>query len=177
MIHTFGGYTPTVDPTAYVAPGVQLIGNVSVAAEATIWFNTVVRGDNAPIVIGERVNVQDGCTVHVDADYPVALGRDVSIGHNVIVHGCTVHDGALVGMGSIVLNGAVIGEQALIGAGTLITEGKVIPPRTLVMGRPGRVVRELTEKDLEMLRLTTDHYVQKGKHYREESIREESILD
>lgn len=165
MIFSLGDVKPQLHPTAYMAPGAQLIGNITIGTESSVWFNSVLRGDNAPIVIGEKTNIQDGCTLHVDPGLPLHIGNKVSIGHNVILHGCTIHDGALIGMGAIVLNHAEIGEQALIAAGTLITEKKKIPPRVLVMGSPGKVVRELNEEDLQMLQFVSEHYVGQSRRY------------
>jgi carbonic anhydrase/acetyltransferase-like protein (isoleucine patch superfamily) len=168
MIHTFQGIRPIVHPSAFIAAGTHLIGDVSIGEYSTVWYNTVLRGDLAPIRIGSRVNVQDGSVGHVNIDQPLILHDDVSIGHNVIIHGCEVGRGTLIGMGAIVLNGAEIGEYALVGAGSLVTENKKIPPYTLVMGSPARVVRELTESDLARMKRTTDSYVTKGQEYRKE---------
>ncbi|MBP1156955.1 MULTISPECIES: gamma carbonic anhydrase family protein [unclassified Paenibacillus] len=170
MIFSLGEYKPQLNPTAYIAPGAHLIGNITMGAESSVWFNAVLRGDNAPIIIGERTNIQDGSTLHVDPGVPLHIGEQVSIGHNVILHGCTIHDGALIGMGSIVMNHAEIGEQALIAAGTLIPENKKIPPRVLVMGSPGKVVRELNEQDLQMLQFVSEHYVGQSRRYLEAKI-------
>jgi carbonic anhydrase/acetyltransferase-like protein (isoleucine patch superfamily) len=174
MIYSFYGHQPKLDPTVYIAPGVQLIGNITIGAESSVWFNSILRGDNAPITIGEKTNIQDGCTLHVNPNQPVIIGNEVSVGHNVILHGCTVNNGALIGMGAIILDAVEIGEQALIAAGSLIPGGKKIPPRTLVMGNPGKVVRELTEKDLEMLNHTYQHYVKQSKRYIVANIQDEN---
>lgn len=165
MIYPYRDYHPNLDPTVFVAPGVHIIGNVTVGAESSIWFQSILRGDNAPIVIGDRTNIQDGCTLHVNPNQPVIIGSRVSVGHNVILHGCTVKDDALVGMGAIILDAVEIGEQAIVAAGSLIPAGKKIPPRTLVMGNPGKVVRELTDKDLELLQFTYQHYVKQSREY------------
>ena len=132
----------------WVAENAIVIGNVEIGEEASIWFSSVLRGDNDKITLGARSNVQDGCVLHVDPGFPIVIGEDVGIGHKVMLHGCTIGRGCLIGMGSIIMNGAVIGEQCLIGANTLIPEGKVIPPRSMVLGAPGKIVRELTESDL-----------------------------
>lgn len=170
MIFSLGEYKPQLNPTAYIAPGAHLIGNITIGAESSVWFNSVLRGDNAPIIIGQQTNIQDGSTLHVDPGVPLHIGDRVSVGHNVILHGCTIHDGALIGMGSIVMNHAEIGEQALIAAGTLIPENKKIPPRVLVMGSPGKVVRELNEQDLQMLQFVSEHYVGQSRRYLEAKI-------
>jgi carbonic anhydrase/acetyltransferase-like protein (isoleucine patch superfamily) len=166
MLCRFKGMEPKVDPSVYVADGARLIGDVTIGAEASIWFNAVLRGDLAPIVIGASSNIQDGTVGHVNPGQPLLVGEGVSVGHNAIIHGCTIGNGTLIGMGAIVLNGAEIGEYALIGAGSLITENKKIPPYTLSMGSPAKVVRELRPEDLERMRRTTESYVVKGKEYR-----------
>lgn len=168
MIHPYQGKLPRIDPTVFVAEGAHIIGDVTIGRDASVWFNAVLRGDLAPIVIGSGTNVQDGTVGHVNANQPLILEDDVSVGHNAIVHGCTVGRGTLIGMGAIVLNGARIGEYALIGAGSLVTENKIIPPYTLSLGSPAKVIRELTEADLERIRITTQSYVAKGREYREE---------
>lgn len=145
------GQTPRVDHTAWIAPTATLVGSVTIEAGASIWYGAVVRADNEPIVIGARTNVQDNCTFHVDAGRPVTLGEGVSIGHGAVVHGATIGDNVLVGMGAIVMNGAVIGDESMIAAGALVTEGMDVPPRSLVAGVPGKVRRELSEAEVENL--------------------------
>ncbi|MGM7700218.1 gamma carbonic anhydrase family protein [Pseudalkalibacillus sp. Hm43] len=167
MLYPYNGKNPKVDESVFIAPGVHIIGDVSIGKNSSVWFNTVVRGDEAPIVIGERCNIQDNCTCHLYEEYPLILEDEVSVGHNVILHGCTIRKGALIGMGATILDGAEIGESAFIGANTLIPPGKKIPPRTMVMGSPGKVIRELTDKDLELIQLTIDTYEQKGKEFKE----------
>jgi carbonic anhydrase/acetyltransferase-like protein (isoleucine patch superfamily) len=142
-----GGATPRVPDDAYVAAGAVLIGSVELAPAAGVWFNAVLRADSEPITIGPGSNVQDNVSCHVDAGFPLTVGRDVSVGHNAVLHGCTVEDGALVGMGAIVLNGAVIGAGSLVAAGAVVLEGTVVPPRSLVAGVPARVRRELTDEE------------------------------
>lgn len=127
----------------YIAPGARLIGDVRLAEKSSIWFNAVLRGDNEPIIIGPGSNVQDNCVCHVDPGFPLTLGRDVTIGHSAVLHGCTIGDGSLIGMGAIVLNGARIGKGCLIGAKALITEGTEIPDYSMVLGAPGKIVRTL----------------------------------
>ncbi|MVP00024.1 gamma carbonic anhydrase family protein [Paenibacillus lutrae] len=166
MLHPYQGILPVVAPTVYIAPGAQIIGNVRVGTDSSIWFNTVLRGDLAPIIIGNRCNIQDGCIGHVNTDQPLIVEDDVSVGHGAIIHGCRLGKGTLIGMGAIVLNGADIGEYALVGAGSLVTEDTILPPYTLSLGTPARVVRELTARDLERMKRTTDNYVIKGKEYR-----------
>lgn len=169
MIHPYKGMKPDVHPTVYIAPGAQVIGEVTIGEGSSIWFNTVLRGDEGPITIGSRVNIQDGSTGHQYSGTPLVLEDDVSVGHNVILHGCTVRKGALIGMGAIVLDGAEIGEYAFVGAGSLVPPGKKIPPRTMVMGSPAKVVRELTEEDLRIVLATTESYYLKGQEYLKES--------
>jgi len=148
LIITVRGHGPKVDAEAWVAPNATLIGQVSLAARASVWYSATLRAEAEPIVIGAGTNIQDGATVHVDPEYPVRVGAGVSVGHNAVLHGCTIEDGALIGMGAIVLNGAVVGAGSLVAAGALIPQGVVIPPRSLVAGVPGRVRRELSDAEL-----------------------------
>jgi len=160
-IRTYRGTTPGIDPTAFIDESAQVIGDVVIGAESSVWMQVVIRGDVNSIRIGDRTNVQDGTIVHVqNVTYPTVIGDDVTIGHGAIVHGCTLHDRVLVGMGAIVLNGAEIGEDTIIAAGTLITERTVIPPRSMVMGSPGKVRRQLTDADVAMIREFSANYVQ-----------------
>ena len=151
----------------WIAPNAALIGQVIIEKNASVWFNATLRGDNEPITIGERSNVQDGCVLHTDPGFPLVLGPSVTIGHLVMLHGCTIGAGGLVGIGAIILNGAVIGENCLIGAGSLIPEGKVIPPNSLVMGQPGQVKRQLNNDDMQQLAQASEHYVVKAQKYME----------
>lgn len=155
-----------VDDTAFVAPGVALVGDVEVGAEASLWFGVVARGDVAAIRVGPRSNVQDNSVLHADPGHPCQIGEGVTVGHRCIVHGCTVEDGALIGMGSVVMNGAVIGAHSLVGAGALVTEGKVFPPRSLILGSPAKRVRELTDEEVAALALSAERYVVNGQTYR-----------
>ena len=136
----------------WVADNAVVLGDVTLEDDASVWFNVVIRGDNEPIVIGARSNIQDGCILHTDPGFPMVIGPDVTVGHMAMLHGCMVGAGALIGIGAIVLNGAKIGEGSLIGAGALVGEGKEIPPRSLVLGSPGKVVRELREEDVARMR-------------------------
>ncbi|MDY7077983.1 MAG: gamma carbonic anhydrase family protein [Chloroflexota bacterium] len=154
-----------VHATAYVAPGATIVGEVHIAAEASIWFGCVLRGDDAPIIVGARTNVQDLTVVHADEGEPCKLGAGVTIGHRAVLHSATVEDGALVGIGAILLNGAVVGREALVGAGALVTEGMVIPPRHLVLGVPARVVRELTDEEIERSHTFAAHYVARAQAF------------
>ena len=157
---------PIVDPTAFVAPGVQLHGSITVGAEAVIMFGTVVRAELDRVVIGARTNIQDNCVLHVDVDYPCLIGSETTIGHGAIVHGATVGDRCLIGIGSRILNGAEIGEGAWVAAGSLVPEGRAIPPWTLAMGVPAKPVRELTEDEIARQRNGMEEYVRFGVAYR-----------
>ena len=148
LIVTVAGHTPQLDPESWVAPNASLIGQVRLAARAGVWYSATLRAEAEVIEIGAGTNIQDGVTVHVDPGFPVHVGAGVSVGHNAVLHGCTIGDGVLVGMGAIVLNAAVIGEGSLVAAGALITQGMVVPPRTLVAGVPGKVRRELSAEEV-----------------------------
>lgn len=174
-IYRFDQHTPSVAPDAYVAEGATVLGRVTLGAKASVWFGASVRGDNDDIVIGAGSNVQDGAVLHVDPGFPMKIGERVSIGHQVMLHGCTIGDGALIGIQAIVLNGAVIGEQCLVGAGALVTEGKQFPPRSLILGAPARVVRELTEKDLLLLEGAAASYIERSARYRNSLVRIDQI--
>ncbi|WP_304166214.1 gamma carbonic anhydrase family protein [Phenylobacterium aquaticum] len=150
----------------WIAPNAAVMGNVILKKNASIWFGATLRGDNDAITIGENSNVQDGSVLHTDTGYPLTLGSNVTIGHMVMLHGCTIGDNTLIGIGSIVLNGAKIGKNCLIGANCLITEGKEIPDNSLVMGAPGKVVRELSEGQAKMMAAGAHHYVENWKRYR-----------
>lgn len=167
MLVPFKGDKPELHSTVFVAPGAKVIGKVLVGEESTIWFNTVLRGDEGPITIGKRCSIQDNSTIHLYEGAPVVVEDEVTVGHNVILHGCKVGKRSIIGMGSTILDHAEIGEECIIGANTLIPPGKKIPPRSLVVGSPGKVVRELNEKDFEIIQLSIDTYVEKGYDYRE----------
>ncbi|MEX1030592.1 MAG: gamma carbonic anhydrase family protein [Paenibacillaceae bacterium] len=171
MLYDYKGIKPSLHETVFIADGVRIIGEVSIEQECSIWYNAVLRGDLAPIRIGQRTNIQDGTIAHVNMNQPLLIGDDVSVGHGAIIHGCTIGKGALIGMGAIILNGAIIGEYALIGAGSIVTENNIIPPYTLSLGSPARVVRELTAVDLNRMKVTTDNYVLKGKEYKHDETR------
>lgn len=143
MIYSLEGVSPQIDPTAWVAPDANLIGRVVLEAESSVWFTATLRGDNEEIRVGQGSNVQEASVLHTDMGYPLLIGANCTIGHRAMLHGCTIGDGSLIGMGATVLNGARIGRGCLIGAGALIAEGKEIPDGALVMGAPGRVVRIL----------------------------------
>ena len=167
-IYSFERYTPDVAADAYVAESATVLGRVTLGPKASVWFSASVRGDNDAIVIGAGSNVQDGAVLHVDPGFPMKIGERVSIGHQAMLHGCTVGDGALIGIQAVVLNGAVIGEQSLVGAGALVTEGKQFPPRSLILGAPAKRVRELSEEEAAgLLRIATS-YASRGEKFRTE---------
>ena len=141
------GRTPSLDPTSFIAAGARVVGGVVLSAGASVWYNAVLRGDGDTITVGAGSNLQDNVSVHVDPGHPVVIGRDVSVGHNAVVHGCTIGDGSLIGMGAVVLSGAVIGDGCLIAGGAVVLEGAVIPPGSLVAGVPAKVRRDLTDDE------------------------------
>jgi carbonic anhydrase/acetyltransferase-like protein (isoleucine patch superfamily) len=150
-----GGKSPDIDPTAFTAPTSVVVGEVTLGAGASVWYSAVLRADCGPITLGADSNVQDNCTVHVDPGFPVSIGERVSIGHNAVVHGCTVEDDCLIGMSATILNGAVIGAGSLVAAGAVVLEGTVVPPRSLVAGVPAKVRRELSDEEF----AGVQHYV------------------
>ncbi len=154
-----------VAPSAFIAAGAVVVGNVTLAEQSSVWFQAVIRGDTAPIVVGARTNIQDGAVVHADEGFPCTLGDDVTVGHLAIVHGATVASAVMIGMRSVVMNGAVIGEQTIVGAGAVVTEGTVVPPRSLVLGMPGKVVRELRSDEIERIAKAAVHYVANARRY------------
>lgn len=156
---------PECDESCWIAESATVIGSVVLRANASVWFHAVVRGDRDRITIGEHSNVQDGAVLHADPGFPLTIGRDVTVGHLAMLHGCTIGDGSLVGIQATILNGAVIGSHCLIGAKTLVPEGKVIPERSLVVGVPGRVVRSLTDEEVAALDASARGYVENGRRY------------
>lgn len=156
-----------VDPTAWLAPGVTILGDVQICARATIWFNAVIRGDAESIRVGADSNVQDGCILHADPGFPCLIGDRVTIGHAAVIHGARLENDVMIGMRAVIMNGAVIGAGSLVGVGAVVPEGKIIPPNSLVLGVPGKTVRETTEKDREYIAHAARHYVQAGAEYRE----------
>jgi len=164
----YQGKTPQLEKNVFVAPGAYVIGEVTIGEESTIWFNAVLRGDEGPITIGKRCSIQDNATIHLYEGAPIVVEDEVTVGHNAILHGCHIGRRSIVGMGATILDHAVIGEECIIGANTLIPSGKKIPPRSLVIGSPGKVVRELNAQDLEMIQESIDSYVDKGYAFRAE---------
>lgn len=169
-VYNLGNVTPELpnDDEYWIAPTAAVMGHVILKKNASIWWGATLRGDNDPIIIGENSNVQDGSVLHTDHGAPLTLGANVTVGHLVMLHGCTIGDGSLVGIGSIVLNGAKIGKNCLIGANCLITEGKEIPDNSLVMGAPGKVVRELSPEQAARVAVGAQHYVENWKRYKRE---------
>lgn len=168
MLYALGDRVPSVHASCFVADSAQLIGSIALEEDASVWFNCVLRGDNDLITIGRESNVQDATVIHTDSGIQVRVGRGVTIGHHVMLHGCEVGDYSLIGIGATLLNRARVGKHCLIGAGALITEGKEIPDRSLVMGAPGRVVRQLRAEEVLMLEGSAVHYVQNARRYRKE---------
>jgi len=158
LIVTISGHAPQLHSQSWVAPNASLIGQVSLAAQASVWYSATLRAEVEPIEIGYGSNIQDGVPIHVDAGFPARVGSGVSVGHNAVLHGCTVEDDALIGMGAVVLNGAVIGAGSLVAAGAVVPQGAVIPPRSLVAGVPGRVRRELGDDEVAANRLNAQAY-------------------
>jgi carbonic anhydrase/acetyltransferase-like protein (isoleucine patch superfamily) len=167
-IYSLGSLTPQIDPQSWIAPNATVIGQVSLAKNVSIWWNSTLRGDTDKIIIGENSNIQDGSVLHTDPGLHLVIGRNVTVGHRVILHGCTIGDGSLIGMGATLLNRSVIGKNCLIGANTLIPEGKVIPDRSLVVGAPGRIIRQLTDDEVAKLARGALHYVENWQRYQRE---------
>lgn len=170
MIRTFQVIKPTVPKSCFIEATAVVIGDVVMGEQCSIWFNAVIRGDVHYIRIGERTNVQDLCMLHVTHDtHPLVIGNDVTIGHSVVLHGCTIHDRVLVGMGAIIMDGAVIREDSVVGAGALVTEGTVIPPKSLILGSPAKVKRPVTEQELNWIKESAENYVRYASQYMSDS--------
>jgi carbonic anhydrase/acetyltransferase-like protein (isoleucine patch superfamily) len=166
MLRPFRAVHPKVNPTAYIDESAQVIGDVEIGAESSVWMNVVIRGDVNTIRIGDRTNIQDATVIHVmRGTHPTAIGNDVTVGHAAILHGCTIHDRVLIGMGAMLLNGAEIGEDSIVAAGSLVPEGKRFPPRSMLMGRPAALKRELTEAEVASIRDYAQRYVGYRKDY------------
>ena len=160
------GHAPQIDEDSWIAPDANVIGKIVVGAGASVWFGSTLRGDNETITVGAGSNSQENCVCHTDMGFPLTIGAGCTIGHKAMLHGCTIGDNSLIGMGATVLNGARIGRNCLIGAGALVTEGKEIPDGSLVMGAPGKIVRELDEKAIEAFKATALHYQKNAARYR-----------
>ena len=166
MIRTFQGIKPTVRQSCFIEDTAVVIGDVVMGEECSAWFHAVIRGDVNYIRIGNRTNVQDLCMLHVTHDtHPLIIGDDVTIGHNVVLHGCTIHNRVLVGMGAIIMDGAVIGEDSVVGAGALVTEGTIVPPKSLILGSPAKVKRPVTEQELAWIRESAQNYIRYSRQY------------
>ena len=164
-LYAIDGVAPRLDEGAWAAPSADLIGDVRLGARASIWFGAMIRADNTPIILGEETNFQDGAIGHSDPGAPLTIGARVTVGHQAILHGCTISDDCLIGMGAKVLNGAVIAAECLVGAGALVTEGKSFPPGSLIVGTPARAIRELSDAERQGLRLSAAHYAEKAALY------------
>ncbi|MGM9480065.1 gamma carbonic anhydrase family protein [Roseateles sp. NT4] len=164
-IYQLDDWEPEVDDSAWVADSAEVIGRVTLQANVSIWFNAVLRGDSDTLTIGAGSNVQDGSVLHADHGFPLVLGENVTVGHQVMLHGCTIGDESLIGIGAVVLNGARIGRNCIVGAGALVTEGKEFPDGSLIVGAPAKVVRELSEAQIAGLKASANHYVNNGRRY------------
>ncbi len=164
-IYELDGVAPEVDPSAWIADSAQVMGRVTLGAEASVWFGTIIRGDTESITIGRGSNIQDGSVMHADIGMPIVLGENVTVGHKVMLHGCTIGDETLIGIGAIVLNGAKIGRNCLVGAGALVTEGKEFPDGSMILGSPAKAVRMLTPEQMDGLRQSARHYVENARRF------------
>ncbi|WP_322965555.1 gamma carbonic anhydrase family protein [Sphingomonas fuzhouensis] len=164
-LYALGDKRPVVEDTAWIAPSADVIGEVVLAEQVSLWFGAVVRADNGPVQVGARTNIQDGAVLHSDPGSPLTIGADCTIGHRAVLHGCAVEDGCLIGMGATILNDAVIGAGSLVGAGALVTEGKLFPPGSLIVGAPARAVRTLAPDQVAGLRGSASGYAARAQHY------------
>ena len=164
-LYRIGDVEPRLEEGAWAAPSADLIGDVRLGPRASVWFGAVLRGDNTPLILGFETNFQDGAIGHSDADFPLTIGAGVTVGHQAILHGCTIADDCLIGMGARVLNGAVIEPECIVGAGALVTEGKRFERGSLIVGAPARVVRQVTDEERQMLRASAAHYAEKAGRY------------
>ncbi|MFV1872701.1 MAG: gamma carbonic anhydrase family protein [Oleiphilus sp.] len=169
MIYQLGDRQVTYKGTpSFIAPNATLIGSIEIHEKASVWFNVVIRADNDKVILGEASNIQDGSVLHIDPGYPLTIGKHVTVGHKVMLHGCSIGDNTLIGINAVVLNGAKIGENCLIGANTLIPENMEVPDGSMVVGSPGKVKRALSEQEIQMLKMGAAHYVQNGQRYQDE---------
>jgi carbonic anhydrase/acetyltransferase-like protein (isoleucine patch superfamily) len=169
MIYKLGDRTPVLEGDGhFIADNATVIGNVCLKANSSVWFNCVLRGDNDQIEVGEGSNIQDGCVLHTDPGFPLTIARNVTVGHKVMLHGCTIGENSLIGIGSTVLNGANIGNNCLVGANSLVTEGKSFPDGSLILGAPAKVVRELTEEEISANQESASHYVENAARFSEQ---------
>jgi len=165
-IYQLDDLQPSIHETAWVADSAQVIGNVTLAEGSSVWFGVVARGDSDAITVGKGSNVQDGSVLHADEGVPLVIGEHVTVGHQAMLHGCTIGDGSLVGIQAVVLNGAKIGKNCLVGAGALVTEGKAFPDGSMILGSPAKVVRQLTEAQIEGLKMSAQHYMDNARRYK-----------
>lgn len=165
-IYQLGEHAPDIDASAYIADSANIIGKARIEAYAGIWFDVTIRGDNELITVGENSNAQEGCVMHTDPGYPLTIGKNVTIGHQAMLHGCTIGEGSLIGIQAVILNGAKIGKNCLVGAGALVMEGKEFPDNSLIIGTPAKAVRTLNEEDIARMKSNTDNYVKRGQFYK-----------
>jgi carbonic anhydrase/acetyltransferase-like protein (isoleucine patch superfamily) len=165
-IYQLDDLTPAVHATAWVADSAQVIGNVRLAENSSVWFGVVIRGDMDAISVGRGTNIQDNSVLHADHGVPLTIGDNVTVGHQVMLHGCTIGDGSLIGIQAVILNGAKIGKNCLVGAGSLVTEGKEYPDNTMILGSPAKAVRQLSEEQIAGMKLISDHYVDNARRYK-----------
>jgi carbonic anhydrase/acetyltransferase-like protein (isoleucine patch superfamily) len=168
MIYQLGELSPKIPKSCFIAPNASVIGNVDLSENVSIWFNVVIRADLAQVKIAKNSNIQDGSILHVDKGFPINIAENVTIGHKVMLHGCTIGEGSLIGINAVVLNGAIVGKNCLVGANALVTENMVIPDGSLVLGSPAKVVKQLDEKNQVMIAAGAAHYVQNNHHYKKE---------
>ncbi len=166
-IYQLGDARPQIDESAYITDSATVIGDVTLKANASLWYGVTLRGDTEPIVIGENSNIQEGTTLHADKGFPLTVGANVTVGHQAMLHGCTIGDGSLIGIQAVVLNGAKIGRNCLVGAGALVTEGKEFPDNSLIIGSPAKAVRTLTDEQIAGLAMSADIYVKRAQNYRQ----------
>lgn len=166
MIRTFQGITPKIAASAFIEETAVIVGDVVIGEESSVWFHSVVRGDVHFIRIGDRANIQDLCLLHVTHDtHPLVIGDEVTVGHHVVLHGCTVKDRVLIGMGAVVMDGAVLGEDCVVGAGALVTEGTLVPPKSLILGAPAKVKRPVTDKEMAWIKESAENYIRYAQQY------------
>ncbi len=165
-IYQLGDLVPNIHEDAYISPEATIIGNVTIGAFSSVWPGVVIRGDNDAITIGAGTSIQEGTVLHIDAGCPLKIGNNVTVGHQVMLHGCTIEDGALIGIQAVVLNNAVIGKNCLVGAGAVVTEGKEFPAGSLIIGAPAKVARELTPENVTRLQSSAEHYIERASSYK-----------
>lgn len=165
-IYQLGDISPEIDASAYITDSAKVIGKVQIDAYASVWFGTVIRGDNELIHIGENSNLQESCTLHTDPGYPLTVGKNVTVGHQAMLHGCSIGEGSLIGIQAVILNGAKIGKNCLVGAGALVTEGKEFPDNSLIVGSPAKVIRTLNDEAIANMQANTQNYVRRAQEYK-----------